>query len=291
MKTKLLIFEFMFLNISVFSQEFSTKLFFKDAVGRVDSITVGYSLSATDSLNSALGEKNVPLDQIDTTFFVGISKIEHVGVDKFAKPTYRTKVKYADFNKPDYNRVLHLDVICKDFPFTISWNRNDFRDTLRSKSCLSTVLDGWIDIAGYTGWLSQSNEMVFYDYNKAGNYSRNYLYGNYNENYHLDSITSKPIKTGDLYIAFLEHDFNLGYENILNSKIKVFPNPCNKYVNIVQNNDNFLYVKIYNLSGILLQEHRITNSNYIDVSNLPKGTYLLKINSQNNVNVYKIQKI
>ncbi|MEI6755287.1 MAG: T9SS type A sorting domain-containing protein [Paludibacter sp.] len=292
MKTKLLIFGFVFLNISVFSQEFSTKIYFKDAVGRVDSITVGYALLATDSLNSALGEKNIPLDQIDTTFFVCISKIEQVGPDKFAKPVYRTKVKYADFNKPDYNRVLHLDVICKDFPFTISWNKNDFRDILRSKSCISTSPPGWSDLGGKLEWLGQTDNMVFYDYNKTENYSRNYLYGNYNENYHMDTIISKSIKTGDLLIAFFGHDFNVGVNDIINSKISIFPNPCKEYINIdVSNKTNFT-IKIYNLTGVLVRNETITaNTTKIDMSTLPSGIYLLKIGSINEITKIKIQKL
>lgn len=43
-------------NLTLYSQDFSTKFYFKDGEGRIDSVLIGYTENATDSLNNSLGE-------------------------------------------------------------------------------------------------------------------------------------------------------------------------------------------------------------------------------------------
>lgn len=63
------------------------------------------------------------------------------------------------------------------------------------------------------------------------------------------------------------------------SKFTVFPNPVQeKFTVNYELNDNLINYEIYNLQGQLIQNAFIENK-YVDVSNLPKGTYFLLIDN------------
>jgi len=61
-----------------------------------------------------------------------------------------------------------------------------------------------------------------------------------------------------------------------NSKIEVYPNPATDFVNIVNAiNSN---IQLYDVLGNLIATDNVTNNNYsLNVANLAKGTYVLKI--------------
>ena len=53
---------------NLYSQEFKFNLFFQDSKGNKDTITLGYDINATDSIDSKLGETNIYKQQIDSIF-------------------------------------------------------------------------------------------------------------------------------------------------------------------------------------------------------------------------------
>lgn len=75
----------------LFSQDFSSNFIFKNATGKTDTIILGYSSIATDSMDIALGEINIPDGEIDTNFSVYASNVIAHENGKFLKPEYRTK--------------------------------------------------------------------------------------------------------------------------------------------------------------------------------------------------------
>ena len=64
-------------------------------------------------------------------------------------------------------------------------------------------------------------------------------------------------------------------------KIQLFPNPVNEQLYIRNINIPETYVRIHTLDGVEVRNEQIFSmSNSINVSQLPKGLYLLKINNQ-----------
>lgn len=85
--------------------------------------------------------------------------------------------------------------------------------------------------------------------------------------------------------SFTTDEKFLNLDNPKFNSFSIFPNPTNTIINIVSNNENiFDKVEIYNLEGILLLEKKGKFDNLsFDVSNFSKGTYILKIYSNNEV--------
>lgn len=291
MKTK---YFFILLALSIFSvsfsQDFSTKLYFKDGIGKVDSIKVGFSTNATDTLNNILGENKLLDSQIDTTFFVGISDVL-INANTSETAKFRTKTKYVNTNRPEYLRFINIDLICKNYPLTISWDKKLFQDSNRSKSfIIASHPGGWFDVGEQPHWLSTSDSVKYYSTNLYNDYSKNYLYEV--GNYYVDSIHSKPIKIWRLYVDFASSGFYLAINEIDKSKDVIFPNPCKNTLNIKSDQGNAALIQILDLTGKLLySESYIGFTKSIDVSGLSKGIYLLKMIYNEKINTFKIQKI
>ncbi len=83
------------------------------------------------------------------------------------------------------------------------------------------------------------------------------------------------------------------YDNFNNNTIKVYPNPAGDHITItMQNTNNKKHIaEIYDMQGRLFLSTEIKNqSTNIDVSEYPKGIYLLKITGDSGVWVKKIVK-
>ena len=81
-------------------------------------------------------------------------------------------------------------------------------------------------------------------------------------------------KTGGRYKLFMRYRSSLtGLSDIENNKIiSIFPNPTTGIVNINISNQNLVSIKIYNLTGHLLQEHFTAE---FSIANLPNGIYFM----------------
>jgi len=86
----------------------------------------------------------------------------------------------------------------------------------------------------------------------------------------------------------------LSVENIQkNSAVNVFPNPTSGIITIENTKKlNLKTAEIYNVSGQLIQSFILNKSvkNTVDMSSLPKGVYILKVNSDNESNTVKVIK-
>jgi len=72
--------------------------------------------------------------------------------------------------------------------------------------------------------------------------------------------------------------------------VNIYPNPANKYVYIENHNIGDI-VSVINSNGSVLKKEKITTYDYqINISDLDKGLYLIKINSGNNTHFTKLIK-
>lgn len=80
----------------------------------------------------------------------------------------------------------------------------------------------------------------------------------------------------------------LSTQESLLSSLKIFPNPVKRNT-IYFNTDKALDIKIYDILGKLVISKSITNNNnYVDVSNINKGIYLVKITANKQTSVKKL---
>ncbi|MEO8719508.1 MAG: M43 family zinc metalloprotease [Ginsengibacter sp.] len=82
-------------------------------------------------------------------------------------------------------------------------------------------------------------------------------------------------------------------DSISSTKINIYPNPFNQIFNITSDGDDISgkIIKIYSINGKLYLTQKILSPKTIlNVSDLPSGIYILKINGIKGQNVYKIIK-
>jgi hypothetical protein len=87
-----------------------------------------------------------------------------------------------------------------------------------------------------------------------------------------DSVTKCNV------ISTLSVDILTGINNIKNSNIKIYPNPTNNFINIegLTKNENNT-IQIFDVQGKLVITKNITEKGTIDLSELNKGVYVIKI--------------
>ncbi len=158
--------------------------------------------------------------------------------------------------------------------------------TYRNKSGFTAVPSGYrgnyalfIEI-GYKSYLWSSTEysptIVWtrsIDFNNSGvfHYTNPKYYG-----YSVRCISGEANQINDIKNKF---------------EIKIFPNPTNEKITIdgvaLQNSN----LSIYNIVGELILQKQLSNSkNEIDISNIPKGIYIIKIESAQGVILQKLIK-
>jgi ssRNA-specific RNase YbeY (16S rRNA maturation enzyme) len=85
-------------------------------------------------------------------------------------------------------------------------------------------------------------------------------------------------------------DTTLGISSLNKEYLKIYPNPVTSVLQISYNN-TINSVEIYSVLGQLLISKRMNAFTYtIDMSNLARALYLVKINSQNQTGAFKILK-
>lgn len=94
-----------------------------------------------------------------------------------------------------------------------------------------------------------------------------------------------PITTNE----FVTHIQTLNTQEVNSAiKINIYPNPVKHYLNI-QTNDKIMSIEIFDLNGRILQ-NIISSETKINVSNLKKGIYIIKINTSKGSTTQKIIK-
>lgn len=71
-----------------------------------------------------------------------------------------------------------------------------------------------------------------------------------------------------------------------NNSFLCYPNPTNNILNIKTNNINYKTIEIYNINGSLIYTNNMSNS--IDISNLNKGIYFIRLSGDKKSEVQKI---
>lgn len=96
---------------------------------------------------------------------------------------------------------------------------------------------------------------------------------------------------GDTFRVIITYEAILGTGNIENQKINVYPNPVQNILNVTADED-ISEVRLYNMLGQEINHKAGMNSREIkmDISNLAKGTYIVKIETEAGVKSLNIIK-
>ncbi|RZJ37442.1 MAG: T9SS type A sorting domain-containing protein [Chryseobacterium sp.] len=101
----------------------------------------------------------------------------------------------------------------------------------------------------------------------------NFEFDNYNSGYIVDNIIIKDMD----YLAV---------NDISKSEISIFPNPGSDFINI-KSEEQIKSIKIYDIKGSLIKSD---NASKIDISALPKGNYIISIETKSGVETKKFIK-
>lgn len=277
-KLLLLLFAFGQLTICE-AQQFSYQMNFVDAVGNTDSITLGFDITASDTIDPAFGEVNIISTTANSGLDVRASNVWwKVNSLSYANQSpFQTKIQIAkDSCGTIYFPVLELDIVTDHFPVTASWNHNLFQNICLNGSILTSVSPfGWWDTGGFREVLSSNDTVSFL--------ANQYTAVNGND-------------TASLYwVAFSDSTLlTMSIDELATNKnsINVFPNPTANFVSLSLNKTfgELNLVEFYNSFGqVVLSSKQLNN---IDIAELRNGLYFIKVtNSKGMITVTKFQKV
>lgn len=107
---------------------------------------------------------------------------------------------------------------------------------------------------------------------------------------YIRSLNSVDDATEVFYDNFSLVEGVLSVDDFSTSNVKIYPNPANDFINIESNVNEITEVALYDILGKkVLSQNKLTN-NRLDISNLTRGVYFIKINSNGNSITKKIIK-
>ncbi len=265
------------------AQQFSFVLKFVDAVGNTDSLTLGYDLTATDTLDIAFGETNI----ISTPYTSGLDvRVGNVWFQQnsfpgFGQNQFETKTQIVPNACGTGNfwslfPVIEINIVSPHFPIKAYWNKNLFNDTCKNGSVFTGVHPGgWWDTGGFRVVLNLEDSTTFYQNQYY------YLRGADTVNVYWATFSDSTL----LVLAIKEFEME---KNVL----KVFPNPTSDFVTISLSRafGEINRVEFYNAVGQLICFSKQLEN--IDIRGFSPGLYFVKVMNYNGMTViYKLQKM
>jgi len=124
-----------------------------------------------------------------------------------------------------------------------------------------------------------------------------------NQLVHISPLSSKVIRANDLNFEFDNDGSGFIVDNIIikdmdylavsdvaKNEINVFPNPTSDFINI-KSNEIIKSIKLYDIKGSLIKTENSSDKTLkLDISSLPKGNYLISIESESGIETKKIIK-
>ena len=265
------------------AQQFSFILKFIDAVGNTDSITLGYDLTATDTLDLSFGETNI----ISTPYTSGLDVragnvwFQQNSFPGFGQIPFETKKQIVPNTCGSGNfwlifPVIEINIVSHYFPVKAYWNKILFNDTCKNGSVFTSVHPGgWWDTGGFRIVLNLEDSTTFYQNQYY------YLSGTDTVNVYWAAFSDSTLLA--VAVNELEIEKNL---------LKIFPNPTSDFatISLSKTFGEINRVELYNSVGQLTYCSKQINN--IDIKGLPRGLYFIKVtNSKGLTAIAKLQKI
>lgn len=238
----------------------------------MDSLSYGYDIAATNGIDASFGEIDI-LSVPRSGFNVRFSDVL---VNGKTTPNYQSKKQIIPNKCPDWllnDFGVSIEVDGKNFPITLKWDKNLFKDSCRIGTILTDVHPGgWFDTRGhFRTFLAEADSVVikapYYSYTNAASKKINVLWIAFMDSsvYKIpfDPMIFEPDPLG---IHHLSQDVT----------IEVFPNPVQDILHI-NTTKNIESIELYDMYGKRVLTETAKNMNLLNLSSLPSGLYLLKL--------------
>jgi hypothetical protein len=284
MKT-LLLFLQITISFIVYGQQFSFQMFFTDAIGNKDTITLGYDITATDSIDAALGEVNIINIPRDTSFDIRISN-EWKKRSWFGVGTYHTKKQIIPYTCMNFsnNNIQTVDIYTKHWPVTVTWNKLLFNDSCKIGSVFTSINPGgWWD-TGSPSNLYQKKMAVYdsatFTSNVSSWFNKNYSYIQGADTIPVFWQAIAPLKI---------HYTSINENAVQQSSIKAFPNPFSNQLTFSHTENKQATISLYNFIGQQMYQKTFTNNATINTEQFETGIYFYEL--RNDKGVIKTGKV
>jgi hypothetical protein len=274
MKRLILILAIIPISIVINAQQFSFKLYFQDAIGNKDTLTIGYDNNGTDTIDVGLGETNIISSPLATSIDVRITN-EWIKRSNFSKATFHTKKQIIKNKCGSWFSTQTIDIYSQNWPVTASWDSSLFNNSCRNGSFFTSITPGgWWDTGSPSDLarveLKQRKKVTF-----TSN-SSNFLNPNYEYKNELNQIISVFWQLfGDSSML------KVGINDIQPMpEISIYPNPTQNYLTIqLGREDSTTQFQLNTISGQELPIKYYNNN--IDIEHLPDGLYFLTLKFHN----------
>ena len=260
-------------------QEFSFQMYFEDALGNRDTLTIGYDPNGSrDSILPEFGEENLAHIPFDSVFDVRISNQTDLIIGHYEYELFHSKVKIVKY----FEKVI-LDIKTKNWPVIAEWDSSLFnKDSLNGSIFTSYHPMTWWDAGSPYSNLDIINLLDESQVSFTANYPNNWQdYLEYPEygflNYYL---IGGDVPVSNFYVAFGDSSLLTTNIDLLEKDlISFYPNPTLGEVYLSGDLINIKQVAVYDLKGRLINKE--FERNYIDISHLKDGIYLLVVKYNN----------
>jgi hypothetical protein len=266
-------------------QEFSFQMYFEDSAGNKDSLTIGYDINATDSIDAAFGETNI----ISTPLSVGLDvRVTNEWPNRAMNPstdgTFHTKkqiIKKYYYNGCGFN-LVNIDIYTNYWPVITTWDNSQFNNSCRNGSFFtSDNPGGWWDI------ISPSNlYKADFKFTSQATFTSNY--DQYTSNYY-SYINSSNDTISFFWLLFGDSTSGVTAINKPGSQedIKIFPNPTASQLNIQPADPNLTIeaIQLFDLAG---KEQLIElTGDMVNLEGISDGMYFMQLTMQGGQTVMK----
>ena len=286
MKQLLFTFILLFVSWSSFSQEeFSFTLYFEDAVGNRDSLILGYDEDGTQFLDEQFGEVDISNEPWDSVFEVRASERTYNSSDLSSDgltPQYFTKKQIV--SKPlcpsscwilSNNSSLSISLKATHYPVHVSWSTNMFE----SDTCVKGSRIDYLNASEFIGYELKNLVANFTEFSPF------HLYQNEDN----DTINI-------FWVIFCsDQPVIINSWDKTSNNIQIYPNPVDENLHVeLENKNKVTQVEVVDVFGkvhLTISSNDFKNQEYLDVSFLNSGRYVLKIYSQLDIQVKQFIKL
>ncbi|TNE56373.1 MAG: T9SS type A sorting domain-containing protein [Bacteroidetes bacterium] len=273
---KIALLSFLMVSVQIFAQEFSFQINFEDAAGYKDSLIVGYDSTATNNIDSQLGEVDYSdsawSDQLEVRFGFNNQESTHTqGTFKNWFAPIHCGEEYWQF------KGVELNISTLNWPVKMTWNVNVASSDECGKELSLYNYFGSPTTPG-TSTLSELNfslgtgELSFTSQKANGTV--------FNDDYPVFLIDDSGHEISRFYLAY-HNPWDISSISELKSvKFNVSPNPTTSKIRLKLDDlvSEFTTVSIYSLEG-----KKVLNSPFqteLNVQQLPPGFYTISITDQ-----------
>ncbi len=303
-KTFLLLIMWLSSIIALFAQdipEFEMPLYFKDAIGNLDTLIVGYDVNATSStLNPNFGEVALT-EPFDSVF--------EVRALHSADWDYQMSKKIiAHYDHPTsypcgISNSIYIPVMIKHLPLLVSWNH----DLLNASICRSETIMTNSPFCLFVNCDLDVMEVESIDYYCLApkhTFTEDFYNPIVSDFFYFNA---EVLGVGDTtlggFLLVFRPGWGCGYEvdvesvNAL-SKLSAYPNPAADLIHITLDSDlmhtapNNLSVRLVNAQGstFACSYQRDSKSLSIDIAHLPSGFYIGQLQTEQLMRTFKFHK-